>query len=1221
MASLSKRSFLRCSEHSALIECPAVDEKPGCDASENPLNTAISGQDPEASPEHGSQPPSTTRSYRRGPRRYLPEAITVPGPPGDTSSGGGADSSESAPISARWDASRLPLVEPSNYARTEEAGQGGIGLVWKGQDLRLGRTVALKELRESGRSARERFLREALVTARLQHPSIVPVYEAGRWPTGEPFYAMKHVSGDSLDSIIEKSKTMGQRLALLPHVLAVAEAVAYAHSERILHRDLKPSNVLLGSFGETMVIDWGLAKDLNEAERAEKPLAEQPTPSASPEQKHSGLTLAGSVMGTPAYMPPEQALGLAVDERADVYALGAILYHVLSGAPPYTGANSKEILKKVLEGPPPPISKRMEGVPPDLAALVHTAMARDPAKRYPSAKEFAEDLKRYQTGQIVGAHTYSWLERIVRFIKRNKTAVLIAAISALSIAIVSGLSLQELIKARKRAEAERDRAAEKQAEAEQAQKNAQMHADDLALARAHELAPTNPNQALFLLSALSPWFNNWGAARTIASNARSWGISKEFDHGASVNNVLFLSKSNALLTACDDRLIRIIDLKTRSVRALRGHTDEVYWLYLSPDEKRLITTGKDKRVLLWDIDTGNHRELADQIMHIGVSSNFLYLTMLGRNNLRVIEIDSGKTLVSASWTPSGLIPPFTGDTSFSADGRYVVLVQATGLAMWELPSGKALSAPALKIKNPETEALQAVSAVAHGIAATARMDGQILLWNSADKKSKWLKGHTEKIDFLSFTSDGRTLVSTSRDETIRFWDIKTGTSTVAPGHKGKVFSWTFSPDGQWVASGGIDKTIRIFSTSGRENWTLRGMSGAVHGVSFSSDGQSFAAASGDHWARVWDLSSIGSRILSAHDGSLEFVRPSADKRFVTFVASDGHVHRLDIDEALKRAINPAEEHKAAAKLPSNWLTGHPIDMSPDGQTVAAKLPNASLAVLHVADGKLKQLKGNSDVFTFFIFGKDNRTLYSLSDDRRALRWDVETGEVTEIATFDQKCVYMALSPDGTRMAFGLEDGLIQWKETNSDKNTIKLTGHTNIITALQFSPDGKAMLSGSRDHALYLWDLTTGQSKKAYLALPAEAFVFLPGHSFVARVPASSIRVFEESADGFKDTAHSLHTGGVTSMALSGDGRQLATASEDHTVRLVDLPSFQTRPLIGHSKKVQRVFYTADNAGVISAGADGTVRFWKDDLPAEPGALRRWIEQAAAERYSVEQVR
>jgi len=221
----------------------------------------------------------------------------------------------------------LQYRDPDRYQMLGEHGRGGLGRVFRARDKELGRDVAVKELLQRGSGSELRFFREALITARLEHPGIVPVHEAGRWPDGTPFYAMKLVAGRPLKELIDAAATVEDRLALIPHVLAVADAIAYAHDRRIIHRDLKPSNVMVGDFGETVVIDWGLAKDLRDT--VSEPADQGPyrSPAAI------GLTAAGSVLGTPAYMAPEQLTGHA-DERSDIYALGGILYHVLTGASP-----------------------------------------------------------------------------------------------------------------------------------------------------------------------------------------------------------------------------------------------------------------------------------------------------------------------------------------------------------------------------------------------------------------------------------------------------------------------------------------------------------------------------------------------------------------------------------------------------------------------------------------------------------------------------------------------------------------------------------------------------------------------------------------------------------------------------------------------------------------------------------------------------------------------
>jgi hypothetical protein len=339
-------------------------------------------------------------------------------------------------------------VERQHYAIVRELAQGGMGRVVEARDLRLGRRVAIKELLPKNRDVARRFEREARITARLQHPSIIHVYEAGVWKGGEPFYAMPVVQGQSLDKAVAKRTTLAARLALLPHVIAVADALAYAHDANIIHRDLKPANVLVGDYGETVVIDWGLAKDLG-AHTDPKESMRLPVRGAAEE------TASGSVVGTPAYMSPEQARGDAADQRTDVYALGALLYKVLSGCAPYQGASSQEVIAQVKAGPPVPVGELVPDAPADLVAIVTKSMARDPKDRYATASELAQDLKRFETGQLVGAHDYTAGQLLRRWLRRYRVPVTIGAIAAATLAVVGVVSVQNVVAARDRAEARR----------------------------------------------------------------------------------------------------------------------------------------------------------------------------------------------------------------------------------------------------------------------------------------------------------------------------------------------------------------------------------------------------------------------------------------------------------------------------------------------------------------------------------------------------------------------------------------------------------------------------------------------------------------------------------------------------------------------------------------------------------------------------------------------
>ncbi len=348
----------------------------------------------------------------------------------------------------------LPAVHESNYKTDKEIARGGMGKIVAAEDLRLGRPVALKQLLDPAPDQITRFQREALITARLQHPGIVPVYEAGQFTNGEPFFAMKLVQGSPLDKVIGEAKTLEERLAIIPRLAAACDAIAYAHSQRIIHRDLKPGNVLLGAFGETVVIDWGLAKDLDAQDNTfqsanRKPRASRPALAHNEARSNSStLTVAGAVMGTPAYMAPEQARGELVDQRADVFALGAMLYHTLTGVPPYNARTATDVIAAAALGKVIPLRQRERRAPADLVAIVDRAMSQDPFDRYPHAGELAHELRRFITGQLVSAHRYTAVQKLVRFVKKHQAAVTISVLATIGFAVGGTLAVRRIVDAR-----------------------------------------------------------------------------------------------------------------------------------------------------------------------------------------------------------------------------------------------------------------------------------------------------------------------------------------------------------------------------------------------------------------------------------------------------------------------------------------------------------------------------------------------------------------------------------------------------------------------------------------------------------------------------------------------------------------------------------------------------------------------------------------------------
>jgi serine/threonine-protein kinase len=362
------------------------------------------------------------------------------------------------------------------YTLTRLHAQGGIGQVWLAHDQDLGRDVALKELRpDRGGSpaAVARFLEEAKVTGQLEHPGVVPVYELVQPPDGRPCYAMRFVGGRTLaDAIREyhRQRQAGQAGALglrelLTAFVGVCKTVAYAHSRGVLHRDLKPANVALGDYGEVVVLDWGLAKVLG---RAEEPAGLLPVALGPADE--AGRTQQGQVLGTPAYMAPEQARGRLdlLDPRSDVYGLGAVLYEVLTGEPPFSGADTPAVLQRVLQEPAVPPRQRVPAAPAALAAVCLKALAKRPEDRYPSAGELAQDVERWLADEPVSAWREPLGVRVGRWVRRHRSAV--AALAVVLLAAVGGLSagVWLLDRTNQRIDAERRRADENFRQARQA---------------------------------------------------------------------------------------------------------------------------------------------------------------------------------------------------------------------------------------------------------------------------------------------------------------------------------------------------------------------------------------------------------------------------------------------------------------------------------------------------------------------------------------------------------------------------------------------------------------------------------------------------------------------------------------------------------------------------------------------------------------------------------
>jgi WD40 repeat protein len=1096
----------------------------------------------------------------------------------------GSGSASSSEMPAGW---ALSQVEAERYEVGGEFAQGAIGRILQARDRRLDRPVAIKELLEPGGDMEGRFVAEAFITARLQHPAIIPIYDAGRWTTGEPFYAMKLVSGRSLAAVIAEKETLEERLALLPHVLAVAEAIAYAHTERIIHRDLKPANVLVGAFGETVVVDWGLAKDLALKDTAQKDKTE-PGGSAVPlTNEDSSRTQHGTVVGTPAYMPPEQAAGHPVDERADVYALGAILYHLLAGEKPYEKGTPSQVIEQVVGGPPVLLGERQKGIPADLLAIVAKSMARLPDERYASAREFAEDLRRFQTGQIVGAHVYSVTERFWRFIRRYRAAVAVTVVAVLGMVGVGTASILRVL-------AERDRAEVAQHDAESARQQTQERADELTLQHARAAVDRDPNEAITWLRSLSQGFAHWSAVRTIAADARAHGFATILKgHTQTVNDVAFTRDGKRLVTVSDDHSVRLWDLEHGGERILSGHTDEVWRLELSPDGRFVATASKDRTVRLWNLETGESRVLASHpgpVYGIAFTPDGHQLVTSCRADelVRIWDVATG-ALVRTLRTGQGPIYQLL----LSRDGRYVLIKsrELPRAELWDLVQGTS------HVLEHDGTVMAVALSPRGDLAATGALDQTVHVWDVRTGKGRLLGEQLGSTSALAFSPEGKQLAAGSGEGHLRLWNLDTGRSELLGSHEGRINQIHFSQDGRTLATSSDDGTARLWDLASGHSRVLHGHQSAAVPLDLSPDGQWLAVGSYDATTRVFAVKAEPNRLVATTPASLNVLAASPGGHHLAMLGADGALHLVDVVTGSTAVL---ENSGASEPLP--------LQFSPDGRWLATGGRDGSVQLWDAATSqRVRQFEGHASMLTALAFSHEGRSL-AIADAKGEVRiLEPGSGQARSLGFHDQAVLRLEFSPDDRRLAAGSKSGEIRlWDIATGNLQTLR--GHEDEVRSLIFSADGQRLMSGSMDHTLRLWDLVSGQSRRVdtsgsgvrQLLMTADGKLLIS-----SSVNDSSLRLWD-SRTGEPRGMLRGHRGEITDMKLSPDGHRLASASPDRTIRLWDLTTGESRVLWGHTAAVTSVAFLNDE-DLASIGSDGTMRLWLDDLPTDPKALRAWM--------------
>jgi WD40 repeat protein len=1008
-------------------------------------------------------------------------------------------------------------------------GRGGLGRVMIAFDEHLGRRVAVKELLSDvsdTAGAIVRLLKEARVTAQLEHPNIVPVYEIGKRLDGSLYYTMKLVQGRTLAAALKACTSLDERLKLLPHFVALCNAIAYAHSRGVIHRDVKTENVMVGEFGETVVLDWGVAKARGKKEEAEGESAGLTSVTSLIPDGGAGSTVEGAAIGTPSYMSPEQAMGKLdeVDEQSDVWSLGAVLYEILTGHPPFTGKTTMQVLGRVLTEPVIPARRIDEAIPPELASICEKALSREKTSRYRSAREIAEEIEAFRSGARVRFHEYSSMELFRRFAAKNKAALL-AACAILAVIVAALVMVSLSFRSEKSAREREHEALEKEKrehlianfhiaqafneKADRLEKEKRSLESRIFAAASLLHNPSNPKSpyASPTFAGLFPESDllNVEAASIIYRSSLglvlSYGGSLKADDAFS--DAAFSPDGKLIAAGNFDRKVRVWDVETKHiVHTFEGHGDSVSDVTFSPDGRLLASASADRTVRLWDLQEGR------ALLTLQACENKVQCAAFSADGARVAAgCTEGKITVwdAAAGAPLLTLAGHEGwvmGIAFSPDGKTIVSGSYDKtVRIWDAATG----APLAALTGQGKRVTDVVFSPDGRFLASSDWEGTIMLWDTrtwaAPRPLEVAEGGATS---LAFSPDGKLILAGSGDKTVRVWDVESGKQVIAVGgHRDLVMGVDFSPDGRTLASASYDKSVKLWNLDARRSvLTLDGHTDWIFGAAFSPDGKRLASASLDKTLKVWDIST-GKLVFSieGQQGFVWQVAYSPDGGRLASGCADGTVGIWDARTG--RPIHTMKGHLEAV---------HSVAFSPDGRRLASAGDDRTVRLWDTASGKqVAVLEGHEGKVWEVTFSPDGKSLASASSDNTARLWDVESGKVLRTLPHAQWATSVDFSPDGRTIATTGKDGTAALWDASTGKKLKVLLGHEQWVNTVRFSPDGKHIATASDDGRFGIWSVDTGKLILVISVVESggdSAVAFSPDGQWLATDHDKSILVF-----------------------------------------------------------------------------------------------------------------